>query len=89
MILIAMPRDHSINGPRALRELVDRDDDLRRSQRAGARPHARHQRLRLRERPPPTMQQGERWHGKTVRYQQRHTDVVELLPGSMATCRTI
>jgi hypothetical protein len=35
------------------------------------------------------MQQGERWHGKTVRYQQRHTDVVELLPGSMATCRTI
>jgi FtsP/CotA-like multicopper oxidase with cupredoxin domain len=25
------------------------------------------------------------WHGKTVRYQQRHTDVVELLPASMAT----
>jgi manganese oxidase len=24
------------------------------------------------------------WHGKTVQYQSRHTDVVELLPGSMA-----
>jgi FtsP/CotA-like multicopper oxidase with cupredoxin domain len=25
------------------------------------------------------------WHGKTLRYRQRHTDVIELLPGSMAT----
>jgi manganese oxidase len=25
------------------------------------------------------------WHGETVKYGQRHTDVVELLPGSMAT----
>jgi FtsP/CotA-like multicopper oxidase with cupredoxin domain len=25
------------------------------------------------------------WHGKTVMLQQRRTDVVELLPGSMAT----
>lgn len=25
------------------------------------------------------------WHGKTLMYHQRHTDVVELLPGSMAT----
>jgi len=25
------------------------------------------------------------WHGKTVQYGNRHTDVVELLPGSMAT----
>jgi FtsP/CotA-like multicopper oxidase with cupredoxin domain len=25
------------------------------------------------------------WHGKTVSYRQRHTDVVELLPASMAT----
>ncbi|HKF20291.1 MAG TPA: multicopper oxidase domain-containing protein [Candidatus Angelobacter sp.] len=25
------------------------------------------------------------WHGETVTYGQRHTDVVELLPGSMAT----
>ena len=25
------------------------------------------------------------WHGETVDYQKRHTDVVELLPGSMAT----
>src|SRR5262249_48753889 len=25
------------------------------------------------------------WHGKTVDYQHRHADVVELLPGSMAT----
>ena len=25
------------------------------------------------------------WHGKTLRYQQRNTDVVELLPGSMGT----
>jgi manganese oxidase len=25
------------------------------------------------------------WHGKTLRFERRHTDVVELLPGSMAT----
>jgi hypothetical protein len=25
------------------------------------------------------------WHGRPVRYQQRHTDLIELLPGSMAT----
>jgi FtsP/CotA-like multicopper oxidase with cupredoxin domain len=25
------------------------------------------------------------WHGKTLRYQNRNTDVIELLPGSMAT----
>ena len=25
------------------------------------------------------------WHGKVLRYQQRNTDVIELLPGSMAT----
>jgi manganese oxidase len=25
------------------------------------------------------------WHGKTVQYARRHTDVIELLPGSMAT----
>ena len=25
------------------------------------------------------------WHGKTLRYNQRNTDVIELLPGSMAT----
>ena len=25
------------------------------------------------------------WHGKVVRYHQRNTDVIELLPGSMAT----
>lgn len=25
------------------------------------------------------------WHGRTLRYQQRNTDVIELLPGSMAT----
>ena len=25
------------------------------------------------------------WHGRTLRYQLRHTDVIELLPGSMAT----
>ncbi|HEV8385686.1 MAG TPA: multicopper oxidase domain-containing protein, partial [Candidatus Acidoferrales bacterium] len=25
------------------------------------------------------------WHGKTLRYEQRQTDVIELLPGSMAT----
>ena len=25
------------------------------------------------------------WHGKALRFQGRHTDVVELFPGSMAT----
>ena len=25
------------------------------------------------------------WHGKTLRFRGRHTDVIELLPGSMAT----
>ena len=25
------------------------------------------------------------WHGRTLRYQLRNTDVIELLPGSMAT----
>jgi hephaestin len=25
------------------------------------------------------------WHGKTLRFRSRNTDVIELLPGSMAT----
>jgi hypothetical protein len=25
------------------------------------------------------------WHGKTLRFRQRNTDVIELMPGSMAT----
>src|SRR5215472_9300438 len=29
------------------------------------------------------------WHGKTVDYQKRHVDVIELLPGSMATADMI
>jgi len=29
--------------------------------------------------------QSPHWHGRTLRYQLRNTDVIELLPGSMAT----